>query len=316
MEEQKEVFKNRDIYGIAADFNCTGECDFCEQFFQCKQERKWDILKQRRMSRVTATMSKIKYKIAVIGGKGGVGKSLFSANLAMALAMKGRKVAILDQDFDGPCQNKMFGVNHLKITLDDNGYISPLVGAGGVGVISLGSVVASDSVVTWYHEKRRGATEEFLSHVNYGDLDYLVIDLPPGTSSDALNMMQYIPELTGIVAVTIPAKVSQLVVRKATILALDAGYPVLGIVENMSGHVCAHCGKVYEIFCSGAGEQLAEELNIPLLGKIPIDSRLSKASDEGKPFVSSYPDSPATKVTLQIVDNIVAVIEKDKVKAE
>lgn len=295
--EQKEVL------AINVDLSCDFACEYCEKFFDCNAPQKKDMFDRRRMTKAREVMSRIKHKIAVVGGKGGVGKSITTSNLAMVFAMRGKKVSILDQDFDGPCIPKMFGVMGKKINLSEQGLV-PVEGLLGIQIISMGSILKDDAVLTWFHEMRRNATEEFLSHVVYGERDYLFIDMPPGTSSDSVNMMQYIPNLDGAVVVTIPSEVSQNVAKKAILLCLKAKVKILGVIENMSGFVCPECNTRIDILRSGGGEKLAHEMNVPFLGRIPLDPRLSLSCDEGKPFVKEYPDSPATKAMVAVVDKI------------
>ncbi len=295
--------ERKGVIAFNVDFSCTYNCESCERFFQCKSPEKLKILDRRRMARVKQTMANIKFKTAICAGKGGVGKSLLTANMAMALAMRGRKVSVLDQDFDGSCIPKMLGVKGKRLIMGRRGII-PVEGDLGIQVVALGSILVDEDITTWYHSLRRNATEEFLAHVVYGKRDYLLIDLPPGTSSDAVNIMEYIPDLSGVVVVTNPTSVSQIVARRATIMAIEAGVEVLGIIENMSGFVCSGCGYEVNILKKGGGGRLAEELEVPFLGRIPLDPRLSYSSDIGKPYVYAFPDSPAAKATIAIVDQI------------
>lgn len=296
----------REIEHFHVDLSCDGQCEACEKFYDCDSPKKTVAYERRRIGRAKKTMSGIKHIIAVLAGKGGVGKSLTSSNLATALAMKGRKVSILDQDFDGPCIPKMLGVLGKKLEIGSKGII-PVEADHGIQVISTGSILKDDAVLTWFHQMRRNATEEFLAHVDYGKRDYLIIDLPPGTSSDSVNIMTFIPNIAGAIVVTIPPVVSQIVARRATRLCQKAKIKVFGIVENMSGFVCPSCGNVEDIMQTGGGEQLAKDTNVPFLGKIPLDPKLSESSDIGKPFVDAFPDSPASKAIVSIVDKI----EKD-----
>jgi len=266
--------QRRGVIQLNVDFSCDFKCESCERFFQCKSEEKLKIFDRRRMSRVKETMANLKHKIAVCAGKGGVGKSMVTSNLGMALAMRGRQVSILDQDFDGSCIPKMFGVLDQKLIMGRKGII-PVEGFLGIQIVGLGSILTDDDVNTWYHELRRNATEEFLSHVDYGARDYLLIDLPPGTSSDAVNIMEYIPDLDGMIIVTNPTTVSQVVARRATLMAIEAGVNVLGVIENMSGYVCTKCHAVVDILKRGGGEKLARELEIPFLGSVPLDPGIS-----------------------------------------
>src|SRR3990170_5345683 len=281
--------EGREIISINVDLSCDKFCESCEKFFECENPEKDKMFIRRRMGKAKQTMSKIKHKIAIVGGKGGVGKSITTVNLGTALAMLGRKVSILDQDFDGATVPKMLGIMAKKLTLSDDG-ILPVEGTLGIQVISMGNILQDDEVLTWFHDMRRNATEEFLSHVVYGERDYLLIDLPPGTSSDSVNMMEYIPNLDGVVLVTVPSEVSQGVAKRATHLFQKAQIPILGIVENMSGVVCADCGSVNYVLGSGGGERLAQEMKIPFLGRVPMDQRLSRCMDDGVPFMKQCPD--------------------------
>lgn len=295
--------EKRGIISINVDLNCDLKCESCERFFKCKNEEKLKIFDRRRMSRARETMANIRHKIAICAGKGGVGKSTLTVNLTAALAMRGRHVAILDQDLDGPCVPRMLGVLDKKLTLGRKGII-PVVGLLGIKIISMALIRSEEDTTTWFHELRRNATEEFIAHVEYGPLDYLLIDLPPGTSSDAVNIMEYIPDLDGMIIVTNPTLVSQIVARRATLMAIEGGVKVLGIIENMSGFVCPGCDEVYHIMKKGGGEKLAEEFDVPFLGRIPLDPIISRMSDTGDPYVHKFPDSRPAKVTTAMVDRI------------
>jgi len=292
-----------EIIAMNVDMTCDQNCLSCERFFDCDNPVKEKVYDRSRMARVRTRMANIRHKIAVIAGKGGVGKSLCAANIAAELAKRGRKVGLLDNDYDGPCIPKMFGVRNKRLVMTKEG-IRPVEGHLGVKVISMGLITPEEDSLTWYHELRRNATEEFFGHVNFGELDYLILDLPPGTSSDAINMMLYLPDLDGVVPVTMPMKISQIVVKKAILLTQKAKFKVLGVIENMSGFACPKCGDEFDILLGGGGEMLAQETNVPFLGKIPIDPVLSQASDEGMPFVLSHPESPSTKAMQRIVDQL------------
>lgn len=292
-----------EIIAMNVDMTCDQNCLSCERFFDCDNPVREKVYDRSRMARVRERMANIKHKIAVIAGKGGVGKSLVASNIAAELAIRGRKVGLLDNDYDGPCIPKMFGVRDKKLIMTKEG-IRPVVGHLGVKVISMGLITPEADSLTWYHELRRNATEEFFGHVMYGDLDYLILDLPPGTSSDAINMMLYLPDLDGVVAVTMPMKVSQIVVRKAILLTQKAKFHVFGVVENMSGFACPYCGDHFDILLEGGGEMLAEETGVPFLGKIPIDAILSQTCDEGKPVVMTNPNSASAKAMQKIVDQL------------
>jgi ATP-binding protein involved in chromosome partitioning len=307
MENPEKMKKG--IRELQVDMSCSFHCEACEKFFKCKSPEKLKIFERRRMARVMKVMSRIKHKVAICAGKGGVGKSMFTVNFAAILAQRGNSVAVLDQDLDGPCIPKMLGLTDKKMTMGDYG-IEPVEGLYGMKVVSLGFVTTDVDIVNWFQEKRRNATEEFLSHVDYGDLDYLVIDLPPGTSSDAVNLMEYIPDLDGMVVVTNPTRISQGVARRATIMAIEAGVNILGIIENMSGFVCPQCGREVDVMEQGGGKMLAEELDVPYLGHIPLDPRASSCSDKGVPYVVEHPDSPASTTTVAAAELMLENIEK------
>jgi len=251
-------------------------------------------------------MGKVKHKIAVISGKGGVGKSLVTVNLAALLAKDRRegRVAIFDADLTGPCVPKMMGLKDVKLMAGPPG-IFPAVGAEGVKVISMALFLPSDdSPVIWRGPLKMGAIRQFLAEVAWGPLDYLLVDLPPGTGDESLSVLQLLPEMDGVVIVTIPSEVSQSVVKKAITFARKMDVPIFGVVENMSGMICPHCGETIEVFSKGGGERVAEEMDVEFLGSIPLDPRISADSDEGTPFVIRHPDSPASKAFREIVEKI------------
>lgn len=290
-------------YGVT----CTKNCIDCPYYFGCKSEMKKNITKTGRMEKIRERMANIRYKLAVIGGKGGVGKSTVSANLAVSLAKKYR-VGIVDSDFDGPCIPKILGVEKAKLTIADNGII-PVKGPLNIKIASTAFLLDEDEFTVWFHELKRSALEEYLAHVYFGELDYLILDLPPGTSSETVNMFKFLPDLGGVVVVTIPSELSQNVARRAINLSQQAGVKIIGVVENMSSTVCPDCGRVISPFQNGGGEKLAETLSVPFLGRIPLDPRISECSDRGEPFILENNSLPATKAFNAIVEKIVAAIK-------
>lgn len=310
MDQQKE----RELVQVNVDLSCQFKCERCEKFYECDSEKKWDVYKRRRMGKALQAMSRIKYKIAVAGGKGGVGKSTLAVNLACAFAMMGRKVSVLDQDFDGATIPKMFGVVGKKLQVGPGGLI-PVEGLLGIQILSMGSIIKEGEIVTMFHELRRSTTEEFLAHVDYGERDFLIVDLPPGTSSDAANLMQYIPDLDGTLIVTISPYVSQLAARRASLMSIKTGVPVLGIIENMSGCICDKCGEHFDVFTPGGGKRLADELEVPFLGTLPLNSEVSAASDAGVPFVHKHPDNIVSKKVMELADqleNYISQLQEEK----
>lgn len=248
-------------------------------------------------------MKKIKHKIAVISGKGGVGKSTVTVNLAMASAIHGyvSSVGILDADIHGPCVPKMLGLRGQRLPANPIG-ILPVAGPLGIKVVSMDFLLQTDdSPVIWRGSLKMKAIKQFLSDIMWGDLEFLFVDLPPRTSDEPLSVMQLIPDMDGVVIVTIPSEVSQIVVKKAVMFAKQLGIHVIGIIENMSGFVCPNCRTKINIFRVGGGQKVAEELGVPFLGRIPIDPVICQDSDEGKPFIVNHRDSPSSKAFMKAV---------------
>lgn len=262
--------------------------------------------KHEEEQRLKVRMSKIKRKIAVISGKGGVGKSTVTVNLAMAFAMHGyaNGVGVLDADITGPCVPKMLGLHGQRLQAIPAG-IFPALGPLGIKVVSMDFLLPSEeSPVIWRGPLKMRAISQFLSDIVWGELDFLFIDLPPGTGDEPLSIMQLIPEMDGVVIVTIASEVSQIVVKKAVTFSRKLGVPVIGVIENMSGFVCPKCGTEIDIFKVGGGKRIAEDLSVPFLGSIPIDPEICRDSDNGMPFITEHADSPATKAFTEIVKKI------------
>ncbi len=263
-----------------------------------------EILKKR--------MKKIKHKIAIISGKGGVGKTLTAVNLAISFALNGHenRVGLLDADLHGPSVPKMLGMEEQKLRVGPVGAF-PALGPLGLRVVSMVFVLEGTEVpVIWRGPLKMRAIEQFLTDIVWGELDFLFIDLPPGTGDEPLSVMKLLPELDGVIIITIPSEVSQNVVEKSITFSRQLNIPIIGIIENMSGFVCPTCSTETHIFKSGGGEKVAKKYNIPLLGKIPLDPRICEASDQGKPFVLENPDSLAAKSFAQIVKKIKKYIEE------
>lgn len=254
-------------------------------------------------------MSKIKHKIAVISGKGGVGKSTIAVNLAAAFALQNRtnKIGVLDADIHGPCVPKMLGLKGQKLVGGPAGLIFPVTDQRGIKVVSMDFLLPNDEApIIWRGPLKMRVIQQFLSDISWGELDFLFIDLPPGTGDEPLSVMQLLPDIDGVIIVTIPSEVSQAVVKKAITFAKQLGVPVIGIIENMSGFVCPKCGTQINIFSEGGGKKIAQELSVPYLGEIPIDPSICTNSDSGIPFVDKNVDSP----TVKAFAGIVAKIEK------
>lgn len=259
---------------------------------------------QEQEQRLKLWMAKVKHKVAVFSGKGGVGKSTFTANLALALANEGHKVGVLDIDIHGPSIPKIFGIREKKLTTGPLGAI-PAEGPLGIKVVSMDFLLPSDETpVIWRGPLKTTAIRQFLSDIAWGDLDFLLIDIPPGTGDEPLSLMQLLPEMDGAILITVPSEVSQIVVKRAVGFTRKVNIPVLGIVENMSGFICPKCGAEIYILGSGGGRKIAEELGVPFLGKIPIDSKICEDSDSGVPFVIERAETPAAKAFMQVVQRV------------
>jgi len=259
----------------------NNNCDSCAQKGSCKDQS----VGQECTCKVDR-MAKIKHKIIIASGKGGVGKSTISVNLARALQMKGLQVGILDGDITGPDIPKLLGIEEAKLMQGQDG-IEP-ARAEGIKAASMALILSSrETPVVWRGPMKMAAIKQFIQDVNWGDLDFLLIDLPPGTSDEPLSVVQLIPELAGAIIVTTPQEVALLDSRKAVNMVKTMKLPVLGIIENMSGLVCPHCKESISIFGAGGGERMAKEMNVPFLGAIPIDPSVCALGDRGRTFVES-----------------------------
>ncbi|MGC8915520.1 MAG: Mrp/NBP35 family ATP-binding protein [Thermoanaerobaculum sp.] len=244
----------------------------------------------------------VRYKVAVASGKGGVGKSTVAANLALALRQLNLSVGLLDADIYGPSQHLMMGcVDPPRVTEDEK--ILPVDG-NGVKVMSLGFLLEPDTPVIWRGPMVMKALQQFLEDVAWGDLDILVVDLPPGTGDAQLTITQQLP-LDGAIIVTTPQDVALVDARKGLFMFQKVNVKVLGVVENMSAFVCPHCGYRTEIFKAGGGRRTAEELGVPFLGEIPIDPDVVVTGDAGRPIVAARPESPAAKAFARLARAVV-----------
>lgn len=246
----------------------------------------------------------VKHVIAVSSGKGGVGKSTVSVNLAVALALSGAKVGLLDADIYGPNIPMMMGVT--KQPEQKDGKIVPAE-SHGVKLISMGFFVPEDTAVVWRGPMVHTAIQQLFRDVLWGELDYLLIDLPPGTGDAQLTLTQLVP-LTGAITVTTPQEVALADVRKGMMMFQKVNVPLLGIVENMSYFLCGHCGERTEIFSHGGGERAAATVGIPFLGRIPIDPAIRDGGDSGNPIVVANPASPQSAAFREIAQKIVAAV--------
>jgi len=233
-------------------------------------------------------MSRIRHKIVVLSGKGGVGKSTVAVNLAMTLVLTGRRVGLLDVDIHGPSVPKLLGLETTGVQMEGD-MIAPIRYGENLKVMSLGFLLRNhDDALIWRGPMKMGVIKQFLTEVNWGALDYLIVDSPPGTGDEPLSVCQLVDHPDGAIIVTTPQDLALMDVRKSITFCQQLQLPVLGVVENMSGFVCPKCGEVTEIFKSGGGEAMAQDMNVPFLGRVPIDPAIAQACDEGKPFIYHY----------------------------
>lgn len=299
----------RELLALNVRDACNGRCDSCETYFECTLSRK-EVFKKKGIIRfIEENLEDVKHKVLVLGGKGGVGKSMVAVNVAAELAKRGRKVCVLDQCYDCPAIPMMFGVpDDYKMYITDEG-LEASETAYGPKVVSTGLILDQDEVIVWFSDMKRNATEELLSSVNYGELDYLVCDIATGTSAETVNILKYLPRTDGALVVTVPSSVSQNVARKCLYILNNAGVPCLGVVENMSESVCPVCGTPVNIIEKGAGERMAKEEGVDFLGRIPVSEKVSTTLDDGEPFVVRYPDSVEAKSIADITDIIIQKCE-------
>lgn len=242
--------------------------------------------------RLREHLARIRHKLIVLSGKGGVGKSTVAVNLAVALAERGLRVGLLDIDLHGPSVPKMLHLEGARIPNDGEG-ILPVEFTGNLKVMSIGFFLPSDDqAVIWRGPRKHSMIKQLLADVQWGDLDFLVVDAPPGTGDEPLAVVELLGKVDGAVVVTTPQQLSITDVRKSVAFCRELRCPVLGVIENMSGLVCPHCGSTIEVFAKGGGEALARETGLPFLGSIPIDPSIATSGDLGRPFMTAYGTSP------------------------
>jgi ATP-binding protein involved in chromosome partitioning len=261
--------------------------------------------------KVFNNLKKIKHVIIVMSGKGGVGKSTVATNLAVALSMRGFETGLMDVDIHGPDIPKMLKVEDAVITGDSTG-LFPVEVPPHLKVMSMGFLLQDrDSPIIWRGPMKMGAIRQFIGDVKWGELDYLVVDLPPGTGDEPLSIAQLIPKADGSIIVTTPQDVALLDSRKSVNFSRSLKLPVIGVIENMSGMVCPHCGKHIDLFKVGGGKKAAEELGVKFLGSVPIDPKVVESGDDGMPIVLHDSETEAAKAFRDIVDSIAGILNGD-----
>jgi len=259
--------------------------------------------------RLKERMFKIKYKLIVISGKGGVGKSTIAVNLAYGLAVKGNKVGILDVDSHGPNIATMLGIEGKRLAGSES-EIEPMEILPNLKAVSLALLFEDrDQPIIWRGPLKMIIIKQFLADVNWGELDYLIVDSPPGTGDEPLSVCQLIPDINGTIIVTTSQDVAVLDSRKSVLFAKELKVPVVGIVENMSGFICPHCKKEIDLFGTGGGEESAQDLKVPFLGRIPFEPEMVKLGDSGQPFIHFRDETSTANIMDGIIDKIIKYLK-------
>lgn len=284
----------------------TGECRLLHTCEMCEYNNDTDCKADHNEHNrwlVNKRMGEIKFKLIVGSNKGGVGKSTVTTNLACALAQKGFKVGLADADLHGPNIPKLLNAENIRLRSEETG-ILPFETQNGLKVASLGFLIEDPNMhIAWRDAVKYDFIIELLGNINWGPLDYLLIDLPPGTGNEQITIIDFIGEVDGAIIVTTPQDLALLDARKMISFVRDSNVPIVGIIENMSTLTCPHCAKEIDVFRKGGGMRLAEELVLPYLGSIPLDAEITLQSDNGKPIVLSKPQSLAARAFMELADN-------------
>ncbi|MGM0682112.1 MAG: P-loop NTPase [Thermodesulfobacteriota bacterium] len=280
-------------------------CESCSSQDSCKQQENDD-------EKLHQCLNRIKHKIVILSGKGGVGKSSVATNLAVGLSLAGQKVGLLDVDVHGPSVPRLLNLGDAKPQAISENALEPVRWSDNLSVMSLGFMLPNkDDSVIWRGPIKMSLIKQFLEEVNWGYLDYLIVDCPPGTGDEPISVMQLLGKDAKGVIVTTPQVLAIDDVRRSINFCKHTENPVIGIVENMSGFICPHCKKTVDIFNAGGGEALAKETGVPFLGKIPLDPEMVKAGDEGCAYIKGRHDSPTEQAINKIVESVLALAGKN-----
>ena len=284
----------------------TGECRLLHTCEMCEFNNETDCKADKNEHNrwlVNKRMNEIKHKLIVGSNKGGVGKSTVTTNLAIALQESGYSVGLADADLHGPNIPKLLQAENVRLKSTDVG-IDPYETSNGLKVASLGFLIEDPNMhIAWRDAVKYDFIIELLGNINWGPLDYLLFDLPPGTGNEQITIIDFIGEVDGAVVVTTPQDLAILDARKMISFSRDSNVPIVGVIENMSTMTCPHCEKDIDVFKKGGGKNLAEELVLPYLGSIPLDGEIVANSDNGQPVVLSRPDSVAAKAFMKLAEN-------------
>ncbi len=265
-----------------------------------------DVDAVRERSMLTNNLRAIDHKIMIMSGKGGVGKSSLAANIAVGLSLKGKQVGLMDIDIHGPSIPKIVGLEGAPLEQAEDG-LMPVAYSNNLKVMSVGFLLHDQKdAVIWRAPLKHSLIKQFLTDVSWGKLDYLIVDCPPGTGDELISITQLLTGSDGAVIVTTPQDVALNDVRKSITFCRQVNVPIIGLVENMSGFVCPDCGKIVDIFKTGGGETMATEMEVPFLGRIPIDPQVVECSDRGTPFLQYSADSRTTMALDSIINTILA----------
>lgn len=258
-----------------------------------KERKERRLLEQKQLAQ---RMKQINHKVLILSGKGGVGKSTVAVNLALSLINAGKRVGLLDIDLHGPSVPKLLNLAGYQLSGTEGNTIIPAAHKSGLKVVSIGFLLPEeDTAVIWRGPRKYHAIKQFLSDVEWRELDYLIVDSPPGTGDEPLAIAELIKNADGAVIVTTPQDVAITDVRKCVTFCRQIQVPVLGVLENMSGFVCPHCNEQVDIFKTGGGETMAKEMKVPFMGRIPFDTRIVESGDAGAPYLEQYADAEAAK---------------------
>ena len=281
-------------------------CSSCNDTSCSAQAKKPDETVEEHIDRqkLETRMCAIKNKIIVLSGKGGVGKSTVSVNLAASLAQAGHSVGLMDIDIHGPSLPNLLNLEGQRPKSTGEALL-PIKFKDSIKVMSIAFLIPNrDDAIIWRGPLKMGTIKQFMRDVEWGDLDYLIIDCPPGTGDEPLTIAQTLTNVTGSVIVTTPQDLAIVDVRKTVTFCDKVGFPVLGVIENMSGFACPGCGQIHDLFGSGGGEKMALDMKVPFLGRVPIELEVRDAADKGEPMVTAYPESKTAHAFAAIVENL------------
>ncbi|HTG01338.1 MAG TPA: Mrp/NBP35 family ATP-binding protein [Nitrospirota bacterium] len=258
----------------------------------------------REYDRISKNLQGVDCRLLIMSGKGGVGKSSVAANIAVGLSLRGKQVGLMDIDIHGPSIPMIVGLEGAPLMQGEGGLL-PAIYSSSLKVMSIGLLLNDrNDAVIWRAPMKHGLITQFLSEVAWGDLDFLVVDCPPGTGDELISITQLLEKTDGAIIVTTPQDVALNDVRKSITFCRQANVPILGMIENMSGYVCPCCKTSVDIFKTGGGERLAGEMDVPFLGRIPLDPRMVEHSDQGRPLMNSNTDSPTVEAFHSIISSI------------